>query len=58
MKVFLEEPYCSSSLLNGNSDMVRITIHLPLLQWIPYKQKFIEMLHKLRLQKIKKGGME
>ena len=54
MKIFTEETYRSKPLVNMTDDMVRITIHLPIIQWRIHKQKFIELLHKIRMQKTKK----
>jgi len=51
MKIFTEETYRSKPLVNMTDDMVRITIHLPINQWRIYKQRFIELLHKIRMNK-------
>lgn len=51
MKVFKEEYYRSKPLVNMTDDMVRITIHLPIYQWRRHKQRFIELLHKIRIDK-------
>jgi hypothetical protein len=49
LKIFTEEYYRSEPMVNMDDDMVRITIHLPLTQWRPNKQEFINLLHKIRL---------
>jgi hypothetical protein len=49
MKVFTEEPYRSKPEVNTDYDMIRITIHLPMLQWKRGKRRFIELLHKIRM---------
>jgi len=51
MKVFKEETYRSKPLVNMTDDMVRITINLPINQWRKNKQRFIELLHKIRIGK-------
>jgi len=48
IRIFKEETYRSQPLVNQTDDMVRLTICLPLRQWWQYKQRFIELLAKIR----------
>ncbi|MHC4757089.1 MAG: hypothetical protein ACYTE8_00370 [Planctomycetota bacterium] len=48
-RVFKEELYRSKPAVNTSYDMVRITINLPLMEWRRYKQRFIELLHIIRI---------
>ncbi len=56
--VLTEETYRSQSLVNMSDDMIRVTFSIPLREWWSMKQKFIELLHGIRLKGVQNERSE